>query len=260
MTLNIVPPASLVSAMRTARRIAVLTGSGMSAESGIPTFRDQEKGLWSHYDPQELATPEAFRRDPEMVWAWYEWRRRTASQAVPHAGHFALSALAARPAIETLTIVTQNVDDLHERAGAKAVFHLHGSLFAPRCFDCGRAYFGLPDMTCREPVRLVMRLAPPRCATCNGLIRPGVVWFGEGLPEAIWFEACRSIERADLLLVVGTSGLVYPAADLPEAARRQGCSVSVINPDASNVLRSGSMDWAIQAGIGLPALVSRLDT
>jgi NAD-dependent deacetylase len=255
-----VPPASLVSHLRTARHIVVLSGAGMSAESGIPTFRDQGSGLWSRFNPQALATPEAFSRDPETVWAWYEWRRRHASLAVPHAGHFALTALAARPEVEAFTIVTQNVDDLHERAGAKAVLHLHGSLFAPRCFDCGRAWAGLADALEQEPERIAStRLAPPRCATCNGLIRPGVVWFGEGLPEAVWLEARRTVERADLLLVVGTSGLVYPAAGLPDAARSRGCAVSVINPDASSMTGS-AMDWQIQAGVGLPILVSSLDT
>ncbi|MDM0053790.1 NAD-dependent deacylase [Variovorax sp. J22R115] len=260
MSFNAVPPASLVSSLRTARRIVVLSGAGMSAESGIPTFRDQGSGLWSRFDPQELATPGAFRRDPETVWAWYEWRRRSACHAVPHAGHFALTALAARPEVEALTVVTQNVDDLHERAGTKAVLHLHGSLFAPRCFDCGRAYGGLADSSGQELDSAAIRLTPPRCATCHGLIRPGVVWFGEGLPEAVWLEARRTIERADLVLVVGTSGLVYPAADLPDAARRKGCAVSVINPDASSTSSRGSMDWQIQAGVGLPALVSKLDT
>jgi NAD-dependent deacetylase len=260
MNRQAVPPASLVSHLGTARRIVVLTGAGMSADSGIPTFRDQGSGLWSRFDPQALATPEAFRRDPETVWAWYEWRRRHASLAVPHAGHFALTALAARTGVEALTIVTQNVDDLHERAGAKAVLHLHGSLFAPRCFDCGRAWVGLADTSGPEPERISTRLAPPRCATCNGLIRPGVVWFGEGLPEAVWREARRTIERADLLLVVGTSGLVYPAAGLPDAARSRGCAVSVINPDAASMTGHCAMDWQIQAGVGLPALVSSLDT
>ena len=259
MSLHPVPPASLVARLRSARRIVVLSGAGMSAESGIPTFRDRGTGLWARFDPQALATPEAFRRDPETVWAWYESRRHSVSRAVPNAGHLALTALAARAQVESLTIVTQNVDDLHERAGAKAVLHLHGSLFAPRCFDCGRAFGGHAAAPEQGPEDNTTRLAPPRCATCNGLIRPGVVWFGEGLPEAAWLEALRTIERADLLLVVGTSGLVYPAAGLPEAAWRQGCDVSVLNPDASTLPDRGGMDWQVQAAVGLPALLSALD-
>lgn len=254
-----VPPAPLLQSLRRARRIVVLSGAGMSAESGIPTFRDRGTGLWARFDPQELATPQAFRRNPETVWAWYEWRRHLVSRAIPNAGHTALTALANRPQIESLTIVTQNVDDLHERAGAKAVLHLHGSLFAPRCFDCGRAFGGLPDVSEVEYDIHATRLPPPRCATCNGMVRPGVVWFGESLPETAWHEALREIEKADLLLVVGTSGLVYPAASLPETARRHGCRVAVINPDASALSDRDGMDWQIQAAVGLPALLAALD-
>jgi NAD-dependent deacetylase len=250
------PPAPLVVRLRRARRIVVLSGAGMSSESGVPTFRDKGTGLWARFDPHALATPEAFRRDPETVWAWYEWRRHGVARAAPHAGHLALTALAARPQVESLTIVTQNVDDLHERAGSGAVLHLHGSLFAPRCSDCGRAFDGLADASAHGPDDTNTRLAPPRCAVCDGLIRPGVVWFGEGLPEAVWLEALRQIERADLLLVVGTSGLVYPAAGLPEAARRQGCNVAVMNLDASTLSNHDGLDWQIQAAIGLPALLS----
>lgn len=256
----VVPPAPLLARLRCARRIVVLTGAGMSAESGVPTFRDKGTGLWARFDPHVLATPEAFRHDPETVWAWYEWRRHAVARAVPHAGHLALSALAARPQIESLTIVTQNVDDLHERAGSRAVLHLHGSLFAPRCLDCGRAFGGSADAPPQGPDDHTTRMAPPRCAVCDGLIRPGVVWFGEGLPEAVWVEALRTIERADLLIVVGTSGLVYPAASLPEAARRQGCDVAVMNPDASTLCNHDDINWQIQAAIGLPALLSALDT
>ncbi|MDN8617284.1 SIR2 family NAD-dependent protein deacylase [Variovorax ginsengisoli] len=258
MTSPPVPPAPLVARLRGARRVVVLSGAGMSAESGIPTFRDKGTGLWARFDPQELATPEAFRRDPETVWAWYEWRRHRVARAFPHAGHMALTALAARPQVESLTIVTQNVDDLHERAGAEAVLHLHGSLFAPRCFDCGRTCT-LADPQKDEPEGRTTRLAPPRCATCNGPIRPGVVWFGESLPEAVWLEALRKVEAADLLLVVGTSGLVHPAASLPDAARRHGCDVAVLNPDASTLSDRSGMDWQIQAAVGLPALLSTLE-
>jgi NAD-dependent deacetylase len=254
-----VPPAPLIARLRSARRIVVLSGAGMSAESGIPTFRDKGTGLWARFDPQTLATPEAFRRDPDTVWAWYEWRRHLVARALPNAGHTALTALAARPQIESLTIVTQNVDDLHERAGAKAVLHLHGSLFAPRCFDCGRAFSGLADLQKDEPEGQTTRLAPPRCAFCNGRIRPGVVWFGESLPETVWLDALREVERADLLLVVGTSGLVHPAASLPEAARRQGCDVAVLNPDPATLSERGDMDWQISAAVGLPALLSALE-
>lgn len=259
MSSSLTPSAPLVARLRDARRIVVLTGAGMSAESGIPTFRDQVTGLWARFDPYDLATPEAFVRDPETVWAWYEWRRHLVAQAAPNAGHLALTKLAARAQVESLTVVTQNVDDLHERAGSKEVLHLHGSLFAPRCFACGQAFEGLTDPAKDEPENQMTRLPPPSCSHCNGRIRPGVVWFGEGLPEEIWMRALRKVETADLLLVIGTSSKVYPAASLPDAARRHGGDVSVINPDPSTLSSRSGLDWQIPAAIGLPALLSMLE-
>ncbi|WP_083745296.1 NAD-dependent deacylase [Variovorax sp. KK3] len=259
MSTHTTPSETLVARCRAARRIVVLTGAGMSAESGIPTFRDRGTGLWARFDPQTLATAEAFQRDPDMVWAWYESRRHGVSRAVPNAGHLALTALAARPQTKSLTIVTQNVDDLHERAGAQAVLHLHGSLFSPRCFDCGCEFKGLSEAASDENRQTAMRLPPPRCPACDGLIRPGVVWFGEGLPKAVWREAQREVERADLLLVIGTSGLVYSAASLPDAARRRGCHVAVLNPDASTLSDGVGLDWQVRAAVGLPALLAALD-
>lgn len=234
-----------------------MTGAGMSAESGIPTFRGPATGLWAAFDPQKLATPDAFRRDPDTVWAWYEWRRRSVARAQPNAGHVALRAFAALPHLEALAVVTQNVDDLHERAGSEGVLHLHGSLFAPRCEDCGRAFSGLDDPSVESPQEGINRLAPPRC-TCGARIRPGVVWFGEGLPEGVWLAALGQIEQADLLLVIGTSGLVYPAAGLADTARRHGIEVASLNPDASVLDRRASLDWQVTAAMGLPALFAGL--
>lgn len=250
-----VPPA-LVEAARTARRITVLTGAGMSAESGIPTFRDALSGLWSTFNPHDLATREGFVRDPALVWGWYEARREGVARAQPNAGHRALSELAARPGLEDLTIVTQNVDDLHERAGSRDVIHLHGSLFAPRCLDCGHPAstqgMGLPAASHRAEDGAQ---PPPRCSVCGGPVRPGVVWFGEELPQSEWNLACERASRADLLLVVGTSGLVYPAAGLPDLATRAGAAVWDINPDASAA--TGRNTWCSTAATGLPALVAR---
>lgn len=254
-----VPPA-LIEAARTARRITVLTGAGMSAESGIPTFRDALSGLWSTFNPHDLATREGFVRDPALVWGWYEARREGVETAQPNEGHRALSALAARQGLDDLTIVTQNVDDLHERAGSREVIHLHGSLFAPRCLDCGH-----PASTHGTGLSIGSAPAsrraedgarpPPRCSVCGGPVRPGVVWFGEELPQAAWHLACERTSRADLLLVVGTSGLVYPAAGLPDLARRAGATVWDINPDVSAA--TGRNAWCSTAATGLPALVAR---
>lgn len=164
--------------LRSAQHIVVFTGAGVSAESGISTFRDDLTGLWSRFDAAELATPDAFRRDPDLVWGWYEWRRMNVLRASPNAGHVAIAAMEHH--VPKLTLITQNVDDLHERAGSGSVIHLHGSLFAPRCFACARpARF--PDEFPDEPEG-GRRVAPPKCSHCGGRIRPGVVWFGETLP------------------------------------------------------------------------------
>lgn len=212
-----------------ASHIAVLTGAGISAESGIPTFRDALSGLWQRFDAQELATPEAFMRDPALVWGWYEWRRMKALCSTPNAGHVALAQLAKR--VSECTLITQNVDDLHERAGSTNVLHLHGSLHAPRCSDCAHPYafpVELPD----EPEG-GRRIAPPRCAQCGGNVRPGVVWFGEALPEDVWRVAEPAVRQCDLLLSIGTSGLVYPVAGLPEIAQDLQTPVVIINPLAA---------------------------
>jgi len=251
------PPARLIARLRSARRIVVLTGAGMSAESGIPTFRDKLTGLWARFDPQALATSAAFSSDPETVWAWYEWRRRLVAGAAPNAGHRALVQLAALPEVQDLTIITQNVDDLHERAGSAAVIHLHGSLFAPRCFACARPFHGQGEACEPQAGEAPARLAPPRCPTCGGRVRPGVVWFGETLPEAPWLAALARIEKADLLLAIGTSGQVYPAAGLAQAARHQGCEVAVINPDP-DVAGTSDIHWQVSAATGLPRLLDFL--
>jgi NAD-dependent deacetylase len=222
--MRIVP--ALIETLRRTRHLLVLTGAGASAESGIPTFRDALTGLWSRFDAASLATPDAFARDPDLVWGWYAWRRMKALHAAPNPGHRAIAALAAR--VPRLTLVTQNVDDLHERAGSPEVLHLHGSLHAPRCVRCARPFDlapGVPD----EPAG-GRRLAPPRCPQCGGAIRPGVVWFGESLPPAVLGAAEAAARACDLCLTVGTSSLVYPAAALPGIARAAGAALVQVNP------------------------------
>ena len=217
-------PSSLLLAISQAQHLVVLTGAGASAESGVPTFRDALTGLWENFDPEELATPEAFVRDPALVWGWYEWRRKMLLAVRPNPAHIAIAELAKR--VPRFTLITQNVDDLHERAGSVDVLHLHGSIFQPRCFDCKRPYtFSAPPSLIKE-----QKLEPPHCEHCGGLIRPGVVWFGESLPEQELKEAYEAVDSCDVLLSVGTSGIVYPAAHLPEMAAQKGASVIHINP------------------------------
>ncbi len=212
--------------LRKARHVVVFTGAGASAESGIPTFRDALSGLWEKFDPAQLATPEAFRADPSLCWGWYEWRRLKVLKAQPNKAHLAIAELAKH--VPRLTVVTQNVDDLHERAGSQDVIHLHGSLHTPRCIDCGEAYT-LP-LTSDALPEDGSRIEPPRCTACHGYVRPSVVWFGEMLPEDAWSAGLDAAEGCDVFLSIGTSGIVYPAAELPLRALGRGATVVHINP------------------------------
>lgn len=247
--------ASIIGLLSRADKVAVLTGAGMSAESGIPTFRGSRSGLWARFDPEELATAEAFRHDSTLVWGWYRWRTALVEQARPHAGHVAIAALAAaRPEV---VVVTQNVDDLHERAGSGDVVHLHGSLFAPRCFACSRPHPHEPAPA-SSALGPQLRVAPPACEHCGGPIRPGVVWFGESLPQAAWQRAEQALEDCDALLVVGTSGVVQPAASLPRLVKQRGRPVVEINPDASSITALADASWRMTAAQGLPQVVAGL--
>lgn len=243
-------PAQLLA---NANRVVVFTGAGVSAESGIPTFRGRLSGLWERFEPSQLATPDAFMADPELVWGWYEWRRTLVCNAKPNAAHIAIAELAAR--VPRLTVVTQNVDDLHERAGSAGVLHLHGSLNAPRCFDCGASF---PDaaMKPQEP-DAGRRLAPPRCQHCSGMIRPGVVWFGESLPEQVFARAFEEASQCDLLLSIGTSGLVQPAAQIPALALAAGASVVHINPENVESRMQNAYNLTGAAGEVMPELLRR---
>jgi NAD-dependent deacetylase len=245
-------PADLITRIARAQHITVLTGAGMSAESGIPTFRGTHDSLWSRLDPMALATEDAWRADAALVWGWYRWRMALVSQAQPNAGHRALAQLARTHQVE---LVTQNVDDLHERAGSQVLSHVHGSLFALRCFDCGHPHASPLLPLSAEAVP--QRLAPPVCEACGGQIRPGVVWFGEALPEAAWQRA-QQAAPCDIMLVVGTSGLVHPAASLPTLAQRQGAYVVELNPARSAVSGIANHHIVDSAARALPALVAAL--
>ncbi len=247
-----VPPAILELA-RTARRVTVLTGAGMSQESGVATFRDAVTGLWSNVDPNDFATPEAWHRDKPAVNAWYLWRVHLVREAEPNAGHLALAQWAARPGM-TLRIVTQNIDDLHERAGSSVFAHLHGSLFAWRCDRCGTA-----APTPAPPTEPLARVDPQECQACpQGDIRPGVVWFNEMLPTEPFTDAAQACQSADLVLVVGTSGVVQPAASLPHLAGARGIPVIEIDPRETEFTYAATHSWRATAAQALPALVAAL--
>jgi NAD-dependent deacetylase len=221
----------------------VLTGAGISAESGIPTFRDALTGLWAKFSPEELATPEAFERDPETVWSWYEWRRQLIRQAHPNAGHFALAELAR--GVPCLTLVTQNVDGLHQRAGSPGVLEYHGNILRDRC---------TVEQIVAERSEDA-RAGLPRCAACGGLLRPDVVWFGEAIPAGPMTLAAAAAEDCDVFLSVGTSSLVYPAAGLAEVALRRRATVIEINPNATDLSPHADLVLAGPSGQILPALL-----
>jgi len=237
------PP--LLAALRGARMIAVLTGAGVSAESGVPTFRDAQTGLWATFDPRELATPGAFARDPKRVWDWYAWRRELVANVAPNAGHHALAAIERR--VPAFLLATQNVDGLHAKAGSQALVELHGSLSRVKCS--------------REGTIVVTWTAPddglpPRCVACGAFLRPDVVWFEEMLPEAALARAEDAATRCDVMLVVGTAAEVYPAAALPLSAKRGGALLVEVNPNVTTL--SSAADFAVRApaGVALPALVA----
>jgi NAD-dependent deacetylase len=241
------------TALRQARHIVVFTGAGISAESGIPTFRDQLTGLWARHDPQRLETAKAFRANPALVWGWYLWRRQQMLQAQPNAAHRAIARLA--DSGRHVTVITQNIDDLHERAGSQGVVHLHGSLMTPKCFACHRAAaLSSVEQCASEEGELI---EPPRCARCNGRLRPGVVWFGEDLPAGVWKAAAQAARHCDVLLSIGTSGVVMPAASLPDLALASGAVVIHINPIDVGMDKSKEVMLIGDAGQVLPTLLER---
>jgi NAD-dependent deacetylase len=231
-------------------QVTVLSGAGISAESGVPTFRDVETGLWAEVDPYEISSAHGWRANPEKVWAWYLWRHYMMDAVHPNNGHHAVAAWQDHADVH---VVTQNVDDLHERAGSRNVYHLHGNLFEFQCDACGSRFEGnLPAMP--EPVESV---DPPQCP-CGGLIRPNVVWFGEALPEAAWQRSVHAVLTADVVVVVGTSSIVYPAAGLPEMALARGTAVIEVNPERTPLSDSATVSLRETAAGALPTLLQRL--
>ena len=236
-------PGTLIDTLRTSAHAVILTGSGTSAESGVPTFRDAQTGLWSQYRPEELATPEAFESDPGLVWDWYQSRRNVIAAAEPNAGHYAIAAL--EQLFPRLTLITQNVDGLHQRAGSRNVIEFHGNINRSRC---------TVERVIVEP-RPEDDGSPPACPNCGAPLRPDVVWFGEDIPHEALSAANSAVNHCDAIFVIGTSALVQPAADLPFKACARGAKVIEINTDATPL--SASAHFVLQGTSGriLPALL-----
>lgn len=239
-------PKDLIQALDNVETICVLTGAGISAESGIPTFRGPE-GYWAKYRPEELATAEAFLRDPVLVWSWYQHRRDALVTAQPNAGHRALVRI--EGAARRFALVTQNVDGLHRMAGSRNQFELHGNIRINRCHNCG-SEIDLGEFHFQNEV--------PRCS-CGGMIRPGVVWFGEALPAQAWAAAVQAAESCDCFLSVGTSSLVYPAAGLPQIAMKRASLVVEINTETTPLSAAAAHHLRASAGSALPAIADVLE-
>ncbi len=237
-------PSELTKRLLLARRVAVLTGAGISAESGVPTFRDALTGLWEKYDPAELATPEAFERNPKLVWDWYQFRRELCLAAEPNAGHRALVEL--EKIFPQFTLTTQNVDGLHERAGSQNVLRLHGSILRYKCSRTGQPFEDSFPLTAETP---------PRHPQTGHFLRPDVVWFGEVLPVDVWALSEQAAREADVYFTIGTSALVHPAASLPKIAMQNEAVVIEINPTTTAFSASASFSLRGKAGEILPALV-----
>lgn len=239
-------PRALTTRIAGARRWLILTGAGLSADSGIPTFRDAQTGLWAQHDPMALATPEGFEANPSLVWNWYQWRRGLVAAAQPNAGHIAIAEIATL--VPELVLVTQNVDGLHQRAGSSAVVEFHGNLERDRCLDCNAIASGPASVSDRVPV----------CEACGGRLRPDIVWFGEAIPAAALDTAFAATASTEIFVAVGTAAMVYPAAGLAQLAAAAGATVVEINPErtplsaiAHHVLVGSAASW-------LPAIASFL--
>lgn len=234
----------LLCRLRQARKVTVLTGAGVSAESGVPTFRDAQTGLWASFRPEDLASPEGFRENPRRVWEWYAWRRVLVGRVAPNPAHRAL--VECERLFPHFTLITQNVDGLHQRAGSRHVIELHGNITRTKCFE--------EDMPVTEWAE--SGEVPPKCPRCGGWLRPDVVWFGENLPEDALAAASEASRSCDVFLSVGTSAMVHPAAGLPLEALAAGATLVEINPERTPL--TSRADFVLQgpAGLVLPALLS----
>lgn len=241
--------------IKISKRLTALTGAGVSKESGVPTFRDAVGGLWARYDPQQLATPTAFLNNPKLVWDWYEYRREMMRDAKPNPGHVALAELERRN--PQMQLITQNIDDLHEQAGSKQIIHLHGSIARNKCFDHCQ---GDPTLIDVATLTWDRESDLPHCPHCGRWVRPDVVWFGEALPMRELNAAISASEQTDLMLVIGTSGLVTPAANMPLYAKQHGAMVIEINPDNTPLTPLVDLHIPAPSGAALPRILTVLDT
>jgi NAD-dependent deacetylase len=243
----VIPP-ELSAALKRAKHVAVLTGAGVSAESGVPTFRDAQTGLWAKFRPEDLATPEAFKRNPPMVWQWYQERRAAIATVAPNPGHFALAQM--QSMFERFTLITQNVDGLHVTAGSTDVIELHGNILKTKCFECNAPQEMLPDD----------HGSPPLCDCGKSFCRPDVVWFGEALPTAAIDRAQQAARECDVFFSIGTSTQVFPAADLPFEAKIRGAVVVEINPDETPLTQHADYVLRAPSGVALPLLLEKLNS
>ena len=237
-------PQNLINLLKQATRVAVLTGAGVSAESGVPTFREAQTGLWAKYNPESLATPQAFKTNPELVWNWYAWRRDLCANASPNPGHYALARMEQN--VPTFNLFTQNVDDLHDQAGSEKITRFHGNIFGIKCFDQHHMIENWQQLPG----------TPPSCPECGSLLRPDVVWFGEGLPHNVIDKAVDVVQQADVVFSIGTSSLVMPAAAVPVEALKSGVPVIEINPNKTALTEHATLALRGKSGEVLPALVN----
>ena len=235
--------ADLIARMRTAQRVAVLTGAGVSQESGLRTFRDAQTGLWAQYKPEELASPEAFARDPKLIWDWYAWRREAVKAVRPNPGHYALVEIEKH--IPEFTLITQNVDGLHRMAGSRNVLELHGNIQRVRCAEC----YTFTEIWGDDSESV------PRCKECGGLLRPDVVWFGESLPRDQLEAAVLAARECEVFFSIGTSGVVQPAASLAFAAHNRGAFVVEINAEPTPLTPKANYFLQGRSGEILPQIV-----
>lgn len=240
------------------QHICILTGAGISAESGIPTFRDKQTGLWENYGVEDLATPEAFARDPKLVWSWYQWRRQLVADKKPNLAHHALAEWQyhTQSSNQSLTLITQNVDDLHEQAG-DTVTHLHGNLWHNRCSQCETPYQNQSKASYNSEDTISFDEALIACPHCDGYIRPDIVWFGEALPMQAWQTAEDAAANCEVFISIGTSSLVYPAAGLAQLAKQNGAKIVEINPHPTpNTIVDITLSE--KAGLVMPALIHQI--
>ncbi len=241
-------PQLVYDTISTARVVGAFTGAGISAESNIPTFRGDE-GLWAKFKPEELANFNAFMKNPQLVWEWYSARKKIIHEAQPNPGHLALAEL--EQLIDEVIVVTQNIDNLHRRAGSTVVYELHGNIERNYCIKCGENY--------SDEVILAGEL-PPKCTKCKGLVRPDVVWFGEYLPQDEFIAAEKAAQRSDVFFSLGTSGIVYPAASIPQLAKNSGAFVIEINPETTPLTEIADVTILGKTGKVLPEIVNSLRT